>query len=346
MLHLDCLRLIAAAGIVCAHTLPIIDKRLLQYSAGLPYFVDLFFVISGYVIARIYFDRVGTMADYGAFMRHRIARLGPLNWATLFIYAAIGTAIAMGYLSANDATRYDFRCFVPSFLMIQASGICATQDTFNGASWSISAEMFMYASAPAIFYLLRRHAGYVAAIVAFAYIALSLASRNWPDLPGHGGVVRAVPSFLFGALVFQFRETVQRVAVPRLGVWMLLMLFVASAVCGAPALVLIPLLYATAVGAVCADGSGKCGRLTWLCASGGQLTYSSYMLQDLVFMLIVSFGAERLLHLQRDARVFAAILAALAVWPISWCSLILFERPLRRWIAGVRRRPAITVVQH
>jgi hypothetical protein len=69
MLHLDLLRLVASVGIVVHHSIeflfPVVDRaRLLDWTMGLALFVDLFFVISGYVISYVYCDRLGSIGGY------------------------------------------------------------------------------------------------------------------------------------------------------------------------------------------------------------------------------------------------------------------------------------------
>jgi peptidoglycan/LPS O-acetylase OafA/YrhL len=70
MLHLDLTRLIASVGIVAHHSIeffvPLSDRDWLSgKTMGLALFVDLFFVISGFVIANVYHDRAFSLKGYG-----------------------------------------------------------------------------------------------------------------------------------------------------------------------------------------------------------------------------------------------------------------------------------------
>lgn len=69
-------------------------------------------------------------------------------------------------------------------------------------------------------------------------------------------------------------------------------------------------------------------------AAGGQLTYSSYMLHPLISIVLLNTVADRILHTHGSARNILVLLAFLSVWPISYLSLMLFERPARRWLSG------------
>ena len=67
MLHLDCLRLIAATGIVLLHGVGRLEG--LQLDLGsFRLFVDLFFVISGYVIWSVYMDGMCDREAYKGFL--------------------------------------------------------------------------------------------------------------------------------------------------------------------------------------------------------------------------------------------------------------------------------------
>ena len=89
--NLDVLRFLAAFAILYHHSHEFLyAESVRQASAapsyGLALFVDLFFIISGFVIAHVYEGRVGSLRSVGVFLRKRIARL----------YALIG---AWSYLS-------------------------------------------------------------------------------------------------------------------------------------------------------------------------------------------------------------------------------------------------------
>src|SRR5689334_7716993 len=94
MLHLDALRIIGAVMIVVFHFNRFInldgrwqlaDDTIKSFSL----IVDLFFLISGYVMAAIYTGRITTFAKYRDFLRKRVARLGPLHWLTLLVFVVI-----------------------------------------------------------------------------------------------------------------------------------------------------------------------------------------------------------------------------------------------------------------
>jgi len=121
--RLDLLRFIASFGIVFLHfkdrlgLAPELSLRL----DGLSLFVDLFFVISGIVIARVYGERVGSLKGYGRFLKARVARLIPLHWATLAFYVTLGLASAAFGLALKEPGKYHWGCVVPSLLLYHAT---------------------------------------------------------------------------------------------------------------------------------------------------------------------------------------------------------------------------------
>jgi peptidoglycan/LPS O-acetylase OafA/YrhL len=142
----DSLRGLAALGVVLWHYGVHFDAHPLGrifspfYHAGY-LFVDFFFVLSGYVIARAYWtvQRERRLADN---IRSRLARLYPLHFFTLVIVAGLQLMLASHgrapfIYSANDAYHFFLNLFLLNGTGLQ-SGF-----SFNGPSWSISCEFLV-----------------------------------------------------------------------------------------------------------------------------------------------------------------------------------------------------------
>ena len=142
--ELDSLRALAAIGVVGWHyashfgAAPLPSLMAPFYSHG-EILVDFFFVLSGFVLARAYWndERSATFANN---VRDRIARMYPLHFATL---CAVGVMqwILVNRLNSppfvylfNDT--YDF---VLNLLLLNRTGL-ERGFSFNGPSWSISTE--------------------------------------------------------------------------------------------------------------------------------------------------------------------------------------------------------------
>jgi peptidoglycan/LPS O-acetylase OafA/YrhL len=118
-------------------------------------FVDLFFVISGYVMAAAYSDRLRTPAMLGGYMARRFFRLYPLHLVTTasVILAALAVQTVKWLLASHGIRIGDAAPFaVPFFdldylghelVLMQGLGI-VTKEIHNYPSWSISVEFWMY----------------------------------------------------------------------------------------------------------------------------------------------------------------------------------------------------------
>lgn len=125
--------------------------------------VDLFFVLSGYVMALTYGQdfrarfRVGTFAH---FLVRRLARVYPL-------YAATSLACLILYVADRDAQALlpepSWLAVASNLLLIQAWGI---GHSINGPGWSISTEFFAYILFPCLVSVLIFGSARVAAVLA------------------------------------------------------------------------------------------------------------------------------------------------------------------------------------
>lgn len=348
LLHLDFLRLLASYGIVLVH----FRTNLLSPFAGreaiarnLDSFalcVDLFFVISGFVISWVYRDRIDGLGSYGRFLRKRVARLVPLHWATLLFFVlawAAGTAVGASF---DRAEKYDFDCLVPNLLMIHAWGVCSGP-SFNSVSWSISAEMAMYAAFPLLFWAAARSvtgfAVFFAALVAALY--LFSGDQFWAERTYNLGVLRAFPGFCFGILLYRHRDRLARIAGARWWLAAAMVLFGAAAIAGTGKPWLLPLAYLIPLLGVAADMQGRVGPLVRSLAPGGRLTYSIYMLHPLVQSVFIVLIGRKLLALDGMGLTVWTLLAFPLVAVVGYLSLFLFEEPARRLMSGTSRRPSV-----
>ncbi len=339
LLHLDCLRLIASTAIVFLHLSVKLRGILAPNNAvtsPLSLFVDLFFVVSGFVIAFVYWNKLSSLGEYARFLRKRVARLGPLHWATLIIFALLGIFGNVLGAHVNHPEMFDMRCFLPNVLFMQATPLCKHL-SFNGPAWSISAEFCMYLAAPLFFLLARRGILLIAGVAAlwFAGVTIFAHGSAWLDWTAPAGPLRAVPSFCLGICLFLLRKQLTY-KFGEIWMWGSLALFLTSVVFRANWFILLALLYAAVIFAICADSAGRASSFVRIAAAGGQLTYSSYLTHDLVFMVMLTIVGEHALHLDGMGMNALVLLAFVIVWPVSYGSFLYFERPMRQWISGHR----------
>lgn len=341
LLHLDALRLIASAGIVVAHMSGLVEAGFWSAQLGiaarcLALFVDMFFALSGFVIAFVYLDKVKTFPSYRYFLRKRLARLAPLHWATLAVFCALGLYLRYQNVAINHIELFDWRCLPVNFLFLHSTGLCPHL-SFNAPSWSISAEMCMYVSAPILFWIVRRSPATLFVLAISIWLALTLEKSGenpWMYWTWNGGFARALPSFMFGVWLFGVRQSISRLPFSTTGFWICILGYLVGSGFGLPATALLLILYAAVTFGVAADSQHRRGPLISALAAGGQLTYSSYLLHSLVSMVVLNTIADRLLHTHATQRNLFALIAFLLVWPLSYVSFVFFERPARQWIGG------------
>lgn len=357
--HLDGLRIIAASAVVILHYSDYFKDTpaghfMVEHTWHFNLFVDLFFVVSGYVIASQYFGRVADAASIIRFLWRRIARIYPLHLATLAFYVALAGALHFGVARTDNPARYPLSDLPAQLLLLHA--FVGERLTFNFPSWSLSAEMFCYLLFPAVVLLARRRREAILALVVLTALANSLwaaaaGTAPWGDWINQGGAFRALPAFNLGIACYLFRDRIARwPALP--GV--LAAALAAFVVLGhlLPVMTGLIAIYAIAVLAIQADCAG---RETLLSRLGfdrwSSLTYSCYMLHIPVATVVITLGS-RLLHLATpNERLILAPVAIVLLAFASVVSLRTFETPLRRYLTEAydrrvgRRDPSAAIVR-
>ncbi len=335
---LEGLRFLSSIAIVAGHYVPYVVSTPLIGRLHLA--VDLFFVISGIVIAERYAGRLATGAEYLRFMSRRVARLYPLHLATLAFYVAVGVLVWSGKLHPVDAARYNPSMLVPNLLLVHAwlpSGVIS----FNYVSWSISAEILVYLCFPAIVWLLRRHAllslaGILVLTVGLAVLAMSLTGKPLTKLSWEAGILRAVPSFGFGVWTSCHADWLaaraRQIASP-LAVAVLAAAVAVSMLLRVEEFIVLALIWLLVAAAFLCDRTGRATFLAtpWL-AARGELTYSIYMLHTVVATVVLAVATPKLFGTGLPARCAGAVLALAFLYAIARLSLRYFEQPLRRRI--------------
>ena len=149
--------------------------------------VDLFFVLSGFILAHNYLDRFRDFRtlDWLSFMKLRFARIYPVHFFTLHIAAAMAvfsrhTGIP---LVAGSLSQYGFSAWLRNILLVNGWG--ANWHTCNSFSWTISVEWAMYLVFPLV-----------------AFLVVRLRSAEWSLI----GAVGILAAFLYGTIFLTARE--------------------------------------------------------------------------------------------------------------------------------------------
>lgn len=149
-------------------------------SAALPWpaGVDVFFVISGFIIVHAAGPLYGRPGARGRFVAHRIARLVPLYWLVTGLYLALG--LAAPALLSGESNWPGPATILASFLFWPAARADGAVLPLYGLGWTLNYEMGFYALFALGLGLSRRGA---VAWLAGALALLVLAGRLLPGSP-------------------------------------------------------------------------------------------------------------------------------------------------------------------
>jgi peptidoglycan/LPS O-acetylase OafA/YrhL len=343
LLHLDLLRFVAAAGIVYSHSneffVPIAQRSSTDDpSSGLVFFVDLFFAISGYVISYVYSQKMASGADFVEFMKRRIGRLVPLHWLTLACSIVLWVLILKMGAKPNHTPSFEPKCIALTVALLHA-GISCGGEIFNGASWSISAEMAMYVVFPLFCFIgLRwRPLPFILAVAIVLLLLVGVVARpitidSWADMHPY---LRALPSFLFGVGLWFCRGWLQRFPLAQPVLWVCLLALLVAMNTGASPLVVLLFMYLVIAAAAASDAQKKAGRWVTTFAPLGQLTYSIYMWHGLFIMVLMNAVGDKLLHGRIAFMIPLAVITYITVLAAGYFSYFYIETPARRWVDGL-----------
>lgn len=180
LLELDSLRGLAALGVVCWHYTNMWQAAPLKgifapfYAHGL-LLVDFFFVLSGFVLARAYWNDQ-RRESFGKNVIERVARMYPLHLVALLAVVPIQIILQqklgpLDYLFKNNDPYH----FVLNLLLLNRSSL-ERGFSFNAPAWSISTEMIINLLFFCAITLSRKVASAIM-IIAFA-IAISVIAKH------------------------------------------------------------------------------------------------------------------------------------------------------------------------
>lgn len=336
LINLDFLRFVAASGIVVCHSAEFMVPRQYramshQQTAGLTTFVDVFFLISGFVISYVYADKIKTTFQYADFLLRRLSRLLPLHIATLvFATAIFVTAMIFGNTVNNDS-GISAKCITSAAFLIHAWNSCGPTVP-NSVSWSISAELAAYILFPFIYVLfnISRLIRFVVFITVTLY--LTWLSGSFDILTSSFTVYRAIPPFMIGMIAYHERGSIRISAMAaHLPIIVVTALIFGSFVMW-PRIILILLAYALAFISISLDVNGITSKFSRKFAKFGQLTYSIYMLHLLVLLIFANAIADKILKFDLPGMIAATIASWIILLFISFVSFKYFETPARKYI--------------
>jgi peptidoglycan/LPS O-acetylase OafA/YrhL len=313
--------------------------------------VDLFFVLSGFVITHVYkegFARRVTGRGYRDFLKARVARIYPLHITVLLLFVATATAER----AASYALEGSFEPipllgersvggFFANLVMLQ--GLWARELSWNDPAWSISLEFLAYLLFPLLFPVLWRAGPAAKAglggllLVALGWLAYRTGGyfNQWN---GTYAILRCLPEFLAGMLLYSFYQNGIFASVLASDAVLAAIVLPLAALLhlGAPDLAIIPLFPLLILAAVRNRGRFSpllnSPPLVWL----GDISFSLYLLHWFVLFIATEI-ARRLpgldfanLPLASSLALIAALMAVSLT--LATLSFRFIEVTGRRWL--------------
>lgn len=321
--------------------------------------VDLFFILSGFVMALTYarnFETAPLAPALGNFLLKRVARIYPL-----YIFMTVFMALLDFAGRAEPAHEFPYHVVMANGVMMQAWAIGQSLDT---VSWSISTEYAAYLLFPLLVMLPLRGKASVQILVAALCVALvgmisllpteALHTSIYGGLKRHGPLdvsdggtpwplLRCLAEFLLGMLVWRATRSawVRRAATGTVTTAAVVITFALWCVRGTD--VALVIAFAVMVSLLAFDRGVAARALgSDIPHALGEWSYAIYLIHPAVMVMLVPIS-NRLtaLHVPHAWSV-SVCLALPATVAISWFAHHTLEKPARAWITQVFARPALT----
>ncbi|TPL90225.1 acyltransferase [Mesorhizobium sp. B2-3-12] len=174
-------------------------------------FVDFFFVLSGFVIASSYANRLSRPGEVARFALVRFGRIYPLHLVMLAAFAGFEVLrLVLPQLHGTGAAPFtggfDIKSLAANLFLLQGIGF-EDRLTWNAPSWSISAEFFAYLLFAGVVLVAGARAWiwFVAAAVTAPLFLLAFSTHHM-DVSYDFGFIRCLYGFSLGALLAWFQH--------------------------------------------------------------------------------------------------------------------------------------------
>lgn len=342
---LDVLRGLAAMSVITLHY----PHAFAPFVASGAYLaVDLFFVMSGFVLAHAYDARLRDGMGGRAFIATRLIRLYPFY----FLALALGI-VELFYYNRNDhLTAQIVMSGLFNLLMVPSPPVgIPYQPLFpaNFVAWTLSFELLANAVYGFCFrFLTVNRLMMITCISGLALLGLVLVRGNlnggayWPD--AHLAAIRVTFSFFVGVLIHRARDAGRLASLASVKLPQIIIIVITVGALGSPipsalrglfdaacVLFLFPLIVAVSVGR---DPVLSRGISAFL----GEISYPIYVLQIPVFTIAVMGLPKLLPGLPQLPAPWSGFVVLAALCITSWFMAVRIDIPVRRRMTAAVRR--------
>jgi peptidoglycan/LPS O-acetylase OafA/YrhL len=272
------------------------------------FFVDFFFVLSGYIIARKYAG-IKSNSDLSLYLKKRLIRLTPLLYYTTTVYLLFQLVFNIYFpylLGTRESVSTLLYAYLDTISFLNSTEIFNTLYStnvgnmgMNFPSWSISAELIIYIFFGTVVYFSFQYKWNRNALFLFTWIAAITfcVIKGRFIMTDDFGYVRGIISFILGYFVWDFSSNqpkwisnISIIAVPLIIAALYFLHQYEGNAHQVYALIIIPAVFAIAILLIVQSD----GVLTNLLTTKpllflGKLSYSIYLNQILVITIVPHF---------------------------------------------------------
>lgn len=321
--HLDGLRAFAVLLVVIYH-------------AGINLFgggfigVDIFFVLSGFLIYKVLIESSSRQNWIRDFYLSRFRRIVPIYWLMMVVVAVLSAALYLPvHLEKMWPSFLSGFVFLSNFVFWRTTSYFSPDLAYNPIlhSWSLAVEWQFYAVAPLIFLIFGQNKKAFRNILFLAFVGSFFMSAGLVAASKPTAAFYLLPSrlweFLIGFYAAQFDATRIPDRLKSALSWSALGVIIACATLYShgtafPGLAAVPVTLAAAVLITCGAG-GSVGAFLGnrVAATLGQASYSIYIWHWPIIVML-DYRFQRGVQLSESSRLLLIIFASLLVGLISW----------------------------
>lgn len=313
--------------------------------------VDLFFVLSGFLIGGILLDNRSAANFFGAFWARRACRILPVYWLLLSTYVA---ALSLGPLfNAPWLDKWLLNDPLPlwSYLTFTQNYVMALPPANNGAlwlgiTWSLAVEEQFYLLFPVLVYVLRRRtlvAIAIGCLVTAPIIRVVLWKAGGAFYSGYFPTPARMDALMFGFLVACVIRHAPSLDVARkyripldviaLGIFVTILDQHIMSIAPTLAFTLLSAMFAYGVLRIfiADEGPYKVGLRSWFLVNAGLISYAWYMYHQAINGLVHGLLFQSAPFVSSVGQLAASGLVLIVSACLAAISTRYFERPFRQW---------------
>jgi peptidoglycan/LPS O-acetylase OafA/YrhL len=306
--------------------------------------VDIFFILSGFILTHVYLTE-DRPPSYRSFITARFARVYPAHFIILIGVLALVLGASLVGLQINYA-NFSILEFLKSLFLIHAWFPTPHMANWNGPSWSLSAEWFVYVCFPAFSWIAIRWRERPFALIGLSFAIFAAFDFAYQAMFGlmlteaqeNLGIMLVVPEFLYGIGLYYLGQKIKlnRGQASIFAVGMAILLLGGMHFHTDDRLVVViagPFLLSLALLAKSGQQSFLSHRWLQFC---GEASFALYLVH-MPILIVWRNVIQKWFELEKTYQMGLPELAILLTLTLVLAGLIhiWFEQPSRRWLRGL-----------